>query len=179
MALPLHRIYYDKEPPTEGLKAALKIVTLQANSWEWARKTFGTHRQRRTRIQPKHSRINSRSKLSAIKRRLRALTSPTPIIFSTSAKPPSLASVDPTKIKVPTLVLYAPNDLIFYEPIAEDTIQKIAAAGDSGRERGVARTERPSQWNCTDRAGSGQDQGIPRRVDQNRASTERDRSLVR
>ena len=33
--------YYDKEPPTEGLKAALKIVTLQANSWEWARKSFG------------------------------------------------------------------------------------------------------------------------------------------
>jgi homoserine O-acetyltransferase len=33
---------YDKEPPTEGLKAALKIVTLQANSWEWARKTSGT-----------------------------------------------------------------------------------------------------------------------------------------
>ena len=30
------------EPPTEGLKAAFKIVTLQANSWEWARKTFGT-----------------------------------------------------------------------------------------------------------------------------------------
>jgi hypothetical protein len=30
---------------------------------------------------------------------------------------------------VPTLVLYAPNDLIFYEPIVEDSIQKIAAAG--------------------------------------------------
>src|SRR4029077_8373117 len=40
-----------------------------------------------------------------------------------------LASVDPTKIKVPTLVLYTPNDLIFYEPIVEDSIQKIAAAG--------------------------------------------------
>jgi hypothetical protein len=35
------------------------------------------------------------------------------------------------KIKVPTLVLYAPNDLIFYEPIVEDTIQKIAGAGTS------------------------------------------------
>ena len=42
-----------------------------------------------------------------------------------------LASVDPTKIKVPTLVLYAPNDLIFYEAIVEDTIQKIAGAGTS------------------------------------------------
>src|SRR5262245_14306729 len=33
--------YYGKEPPLEGLKAALKIVTLQANQWEWAAKTFG------------------------------------------------------------------------------------------------------------------------------------------
>jgi homoserine O-acetyltransferase/O-succinyltransferase len=40
-------------------------------------------------------------------------------------------AVDPTKLKVPTLVLYAPNDLIFYEPIVEDTIQKIAGAGTS------------------------------------------------
>src|SRR5262249_36296045 len=34
--------YYDKAPPLNGLKAALKLVTLQANSWEWARGTFGT-----------------------------------------------------------------------------------------------------------------------------------------
>jgi homoserine O-acetyltransferase len=34
--------YYGKESPLDGLKAALKIVTLQANGWEWARKTFGT-----------------------------------------------------------------------------------------------------------------------------------------
>jgi len=29
------------------------------------------------------------------------------------------------------LVLYAPNDLIFYEPIVQEMIQKIAAAGTS------------------------------------------------
>ena len=34
--------YYGKAPPIEGLKAALKWVSLQANSWEWARTTFGT-----------------------------------------------------------------------------------------------------------------------------------------
>jgi homoserine O-acetyltransferase len=32
---------------------------------------------------------------------------------------------------VPALVLYAPNDLIFYEPIVQETIQKIAGAGAS------------------------------------------------
>src|SRR5215467_5956209 len=34
--------YYDKEPPLDGLKAALKLITLQAQQWEWAAKTFGT-----------------------------------------------------------------------------------------------------------------------------------------
>src|SRR5262245_29111580 len=33
--------YYGKAPPIEGLKAALKLVTLQANHWQWAR-SFGT-----------------------------------------------------------------------------------------------------------------------------------------
>ena len=42
-----------------------------------------------------------------------------------------LASVDPAKIKVPALVLYAPNDLVFYEPDVQETIQRIAAAGTS------------------------------------------------
>jgi len=33
--------YYGKEPPLEGLKASLKVVSLHANHWEWADKTFG------------------------------------------------------------------------------------------------------------------------------------------
>jgi homoserine O-acetyltransferase len=42
-----------------------------------------------------------------------------------------LAAVDPAKIKAPTLVLYVPNDLVFYEPIVRETMQKIAEAGGS------------------------------------------------
>jgi homoserine O-acetyltransferase len=33
--------YYGKEPPLEGLKQSLKIITLHANHWERAEKTFG------------------------------------------------------------------------------------------------------------------------------------------
>ncbi len=40
-----------------------------------------------------------------------------------------LAAVDPAKIKA--LVLYAPNDLVFYEPIVQETMRKIAEAGGS------------------------------------------------
>ena len=41
-----------------------------------------------------------------------------------------LATVDPAKIKAPMLLLYAPNDLVFYEPILRETMQ-IAEAGGS------------------------------------------------
>lgn len=33
--------YYGREPPTEGLKASLKLITLQAQNWDWATKAFG------------------------------------------------------------------------------------------------------------------------------------------
>ena len=42
-----------------------------------------------------------------------------------------LAAVDPANIKTPALVLYAPNDLVFYEPIVRETLEKIAEAGGS------------------------------------------------
>jgi homoserine O-acetyltransferase/O-succinyltransferase len=51
-----------------------------------------------------------------------------PIIFCICAAN-QLAAVDPAKIKSPVLVLYAPNDLVFYEPIVRETLQKIAEAG--------------------------------------------------
>jgi|SRR5690349_15444525 pimeloyl-ACP methyl ester carboxylesterase len=53
---------------------------------------------------------------------------PMPIIFCICAAN-QLAAVDPAKIKSPVLVLYAPNDLVFYEPIVRETLQKIAEAG--------------------------------------------------
>jgi homoserine O-acetyltransferase len=40
-----------------------------------------------------------------------------------------LAAVDAGRIKLPTLVIYAPGDLVFYEPWVEEAIQKLAAAG--------------------------------------------------
>lgn len=33
--------YYDGEPPHAGLAAALKVVTLHSQHWEWANETFG------------------------------------------------------------------------------------------------------------------------------------------
>jgi homoserine O-acetyltransferase len=121
--------YYGKEPPFEGLKAALKIVTLHANSWEWARKTFGTAPAEEGKDPAKA--ITNKFKIEAFLDQAAAGRAAVADAnnFLYLCKANQLASVDPTKIKVPALVLYAPNDLIFYEPIVQETIRMIAAAG--------------------------------------------------
>ena len=121
--------YYGKEPPLEGLKAALKLVTLQANSWEWARKTFGTAPAEEGKDPAKA--IGNKFKIEAFLDQAAAaragLADANHFLYLVKAN--QLASVDPAKIKVPALVLHAPNDLIFYEPLVQETIQKIAAGG--------------------------------------------------
>jgi len=123
--------YYGKEPPIEGLKAALKIITLQANSWEWARKTFGTAPAEEGKDPAKA--LANQFKIEAFLDQTvaarAAVADANHLLYLCKAN--QLAAVDPAKIKVPALVLYAPNDLIFYEPIIQETIQKIAAAGGS------------------------------------------------
>lgn len=127
--------YYGKEPPLDGLKAALEIVTLQANSWEWARKTFGTAPAEEGKDPAKS--LANKFKIEAVLEQAAAaraaLADANHFLYLCRAN--QLAKVDPASIKVPTLVLYAPNDLVFYEPLVQETIQRIAAAGtpiDSG-----------------------------------------------
>jgi homoserine O-acetyltransferase/O-succinyltransferase len=121
--------YYGKEPPLEGLKAALKLVTLHANNWEWARKTFGTAPAEEGKDPAKA--IGNKFKIEAFLDQAAAaragLADANHFLYLVKAN--QLAAVDPAKIKVPALVLYAPNDLIFYEPLVQETIQKIAAGG--------------------------------------------------
>jgi homoserine O-acetyltransferase len=121
--------YYGREPPLEGLKAALKIVTLQANSWEWARKTFGTAPAVEGKDPAKA--MGNKFKIEAYLDQVAAARAGVADAnhFLYLVKANQLASVDPARIKVPALVLYAPNDLVFYEPLVQETIQKIAAGG--------------------------------------------------
>jgi homoserine O-acetyltransferase len=121
--------YYGKAPPLDGLKAALKLVTLQANSWEWARATFGTAPAEADKDPGKA--IGNKFKIEgfldqAATARV-ALADANHFLYLCKAN--QLAAVDPANIKAPALVLYAPNDLVFYEPIVRETLEKIAAAG--------------------------------------------------
>ena len=121
--------YYGKEPPTEGLKAALKLVTLHANSWEWARKTFGTAPAEEGKDPAKA--MANKFKIEAALDQVAAARAATADAnhFLYLAKANQLASVDPANIKVPALVIYSPNDLVFQEPIVQETIQRIGATG--------------------------------------------------
>ena len=123
--------YYGKEAPLDGLKAALKIVTLQANGWEWARKTFGTAPAQEGKDPAKaftnDFRINAFLDQAAVARVAFADANH----FLYLCKAIQLAAVDPANIKVPALVLYAPTDQIFAESSVQETIQKIAGAGGS------------------------------------------------
>jgi len=121
--------YYGKAPPTDGLKAALKIVTLHANHWEWARKTFGTAPADDGK-DPAQA-IGNKFKIEAYLDQAAASRAAVADAnhFLYLAKANQLAAVDPSRIKIPAFVLYAPNDLIFYEPLVQETIQRIAASG--------------------------------------------------
>ena len=121
--------YYGKTPPTEGLKAAFKMIILQTRSWEWARE--GTGMAPAEDGKDPHKAMMSKFKIEAILDQAAALRAAVADAdsFLYLCKANQLASVDPANIKVPVLALYAPNDLLFYEPLVEETIQKIAAAG--------------------------------------------------
>ena len=123
--------YYGKETPLDGLKAALKIVTLQANGWEWARKSFGTAPAQEGKDPAKaftnDFKINAFLDQAAVARVAFADANH----FLYLCKAIQLTAVDPANIKVPALVLYAPTDQIFAESSIEETIQKIAGAGGS------------------------------------------------
>jgi homoserine O-acetyltransferase len=98
----------------------LKIVTLQANSWEWARKAFGTAPAEEGKDPAKA--MANRFKIEGFLDQ--AATARVGFAdanhFLYLCKANQLAVVDPAKIKSPALVLYAPNDLVFYEPIVQE-----------------------------------------------------------
>jgi len=123
--------YYGREPPVDGLTAALKLVTLQANSWEWARKTFETAPAEDGKDPAKAlaNKFKIEQYLDQTARARAAVSDANHFLYLCKAN--QLAGVDPANVKVPVLVLYAPNDLVFYEPIVQETVRTIGAAGGS------------------------------------------------
>ena len=123
--------YYGKEPPLDGLKQSLKIISLHAQHWEWADKTFGLEPAEEGK-DPAEA-IGNRFKIEAAFDAAAAARAATAdanhLLYLVKAN--QLAAADPTKIKAPILLLYAPTDLVFPAPLVEDAARKIAAGGDT------------------------------------------------
>jgi len=121
--------YYGKEPPLEGLKASLKIITLHANHWEWADKTFGLAPAEEGKDPGKAmgNRFKIEAALDAVAAGRAATSDANHLLYLVKAN--QLAAADPAKIKAPMLLLYSPTDLVFPASRVEDAAQKIAAGG--------------------------------------------------
>lgn len=135
--------YYGKTPPMEGLKASLKAITVHANHWEWASKTFGLAPADPAKdpAQAMDNKFKIQATLETIAATRAAAADANSLLYL--AKANQLANVDPSKLKVPTLVLYSPTDLVFYAPYVAEQAAKIAGAqtgelkGANGHVNGV------------------------------------------
>lgn len=121
--------YYGKDAPVEGLKASLKLITLQAQSWEWAETAFGAAPADADKDPAKAfaNRFKVEATLETVAAGRAATSDANSLLYLVKAN--QLASADPSKIKVPVLSLYAPNDLIFFPGQVEAELKKISAGG--------------------------------------------------
>jgi len=121
--------YYGGKPPTEGLKQALKIVTLQANHSDWAIKTFGNAPADPAKdpAAAMDNQFKIEAAIDAAAAARAATSDANSLIYL--AKANQLANADPAKIKAPALILYSPTDLVFYRPLVEEGAKAIAAGG--------------------------------------------------
>jgi homoserine O-acetyltransferase/O-succinyltransferase len=121
--------YYGKEPPLEGLKAALKIVSLHANHWEWIDKNQPVAPAEEGKDPGKTfgNKFKVEAWLDQAAAARAAASDANHFLYLIKAN--QLFSADPAKIKTPALVLYSPNDLVFAAPLVEETAKKISATG--------------------------------------------------
>jgi homoserine O-acetyltransferase len=121
--------YYGREPPLAGLSSALKVVTLQANQWEWAAKTFGLEPADASKDPAKA--MDNTFKIQAFLESAGAARAKSSDAnhFLYLVKANQLANADASKIKMPVLLLYSPTDLVFQAPLVEAAAKQIANAG--------------------------------------------------
>lgn len=101
------------EQPMEGLKASLRFVTLHANHWEWANKTF--NKDPADPAKNPFAEYGNRFKIETFLEQAaggRANVSDANN-FLYLVKASQSANADYSKIKARTLMLYAPTDLVF------------------------------------------------------------------
>jgi homoserine O-acetyltransferase len=121
--------YDPKDPPTEGLKAALKLVTLHAFHWQSVNQNQAVAAAKEGADPAKafENKFKVEAWLDTAATGRAAVSDANHFLYLVKAN--QLASVDAAKLKVPTLLLYSPTDLVFPAPLVEETARKIAGTG--------------------------------------------------
>ncbi len=129
--------YYDSEPPTEGLKEALKLVTLNANHWQWANETFNRDwaDEERDPAEDINARYAIEKTLDDIAAARAATSDANHLLYLVRANQTFMAGHGESleeglaAIEAPTLMLYSENDLVFAPQGVRRTAELIEADG--------------------------------------------------
>jgi len=156
--------YYGKEPPLEGLKQSLKVITLHANHWEWADKTFGLAPAEEGKDPAKAmgNRFKIEAALDAVAAARATTSDANHLLYLVKAN--QLANADPAKIKTPMLLVYSPTDLVFPATVGRGRREEDRSGRRQGRHRATRRPEWASQWRARHRPGGCPHFGFPRPV---------------
>lgn len=121
--------YYGRELPLEGLTAAFEIVTLHAAQSQWARETFG-RAPADVHESPSDALANSFNIEAALREAAAAraaVADANNFLYMVRAN--QLASADPSRIKIPALIVSSSTDLVFPPDWIERTVSAIRASG--------------------------------------------------
>ncbi|WP_404344841.1 homoserine O-acetyltransferase [Vreelandella venusta] len=129
--------YYDGEPPTEGLKEALKLVTLNANHWQWANEAFNRDWADDTRdpAQDINALYAIEQTLDDIAGARAKISDANHLLYLVRANQTFMAGHGDSleaglaAIEAPTLMLYSENDLVFAPEGVRRTAELIEADG--------------------------------------------------
>lgn len=129
--------YYDGEPPTDGLKEALKLVTLNANHWQWANETFNRDwaDEERDPAQDINARYAIEQTLDDIAATRAETSDANHFLYLVQANQTFMAGHGDSleeglaAIEAPTLMLYSEKDLVFVPEGVRRTAELIEADG--------------------------------------------------
>ncbi|MCE8026168.1 homoserine O-acetyltransferase [Halomonas sp. MCCC 1A11058] len=129
--------YYDGEPPLDGLREALKLVTLNANHWLWANETFDRSwaDEDADPARELDARYAIEQTLDDIAAARAELADANHLLYLVKANQAFIAGHGESleeglaRIEAPTLILYSENDLVFAPEGVRKTAELIETGG--------------------------------------------------
>jgi len=129
--------YYDGEPPIDGLKESLKLVTLDANHWQWTNETFNRDwaNESRDPAQDINARYAVEQTLDDIAAARAAASDANHFLYLVRANQAFMAGHGESleaglaAIDAPTLMLYSKDDLAFPPESVRRTAELLEEGG--------------------------------------------------